>query len=537
MSIFSIGVSGLNTAQAALNTTSNNISNVYSPGYNRQVTQLSETLVGAGVGVVGIERQFNRFVADQLNRNSSVVGGLQAYQAQVSQIDNLLTDGTSSLSTLMTGFFASLQDVSSTPSDPAARQGMLGSAGIVSSQFRSFASYFDDMQSSVNAQVGDEVTQINNTAGQLAKLNREITLAKAKTGEAPNGLLDQRDKLVSDLSKRLDIRLTVQDAGTYNISLSNGFSLVSGTESFDLVAMRSSSDPSRIGVGYKDSAGNRMEMSESAISGGSLGGLLSFRSEVLDHAQNQLGLMATSLALSFNQQHAAGVDLNGNPGGDFFSVGQPRALSNTNNTGSGTLSASISDYKQLTGSDYDVSLDSSGQYSVVRRDTGAAVAANYDSTANTLTFGGMTVQISGAPAAGDRFQIQPTRGVAQTLEVAISDQSHIAAGTTGKSGDNSNVLELQKLQTSKVVGGQASLSQAYAALVSNIGNSANITDANLSAQQGLNEQLSALQQADSGVNLDEEAANLIRFQQYYQANAKIIQVGSTVFDTLLGIQA
>lgn len=537
MSIFSIGISGLNTAQTALTTTSNNISNVYSPGYNRQVTQISETLVGAGVGVTGVERQFNRFVADQLNRSNSVVGSLQTYQAQVSQIDNLLADGSSSLSSLMTSFFSSLQDVAASPSDPAARQGMLGAAGVLAGQFRSFASYFDDMQSSVNSQVGDEVTQVNNSASQLAKLNREITLAKAKTGEAPNGLLDQRDKLVSDLSKRLDIQLTVQDGGTYNISLSNGFSLVSGTQSFDLVAMRSSSDPARIGVGYKDGAGNQMELNEAAIGGGSLGGLLSFRSEVLDKTQNQLGLMATSLAQSFNQQHAAGIDLNGNAGGDFFSIGQPRALSNTNNTGSATLSASISDLSQLTASDYDVSLNSSGQYSVVRHDTGEAVAANYDSTANTLAFGGMTVQISGTPAVGDRFQIQPTRSAAQTLSVAITDTAKIAAATSQKSGDNSNILALQKLQTGKVVGGQSTLSQAYAALVSDIGNSANITDANLSAQQGLNGQLSALQQSDSGVNLDEEAANLIRFQQYYQANAKIIQVGSTVFDTLLGIQA
>lgn len=535
MSIFSIGISGLNTAQTALATTSNNISNVYSPGYNRQVTQISENLVGNGAGVTDVQRQFNSFVADQLNRSNSVVAGLSSYQAQVSQIDNLLADGTSSLSTLMNSFFASLQDVSATPSDPAAREGVLGSAGIVSSQFRSFAGYLDNMQTSVNGQIGDEVTQINNTSAQLAKLNRDITLAKAKTGEAPNALLDQRDKLVSDLSQRLDIRLSVQDGGTYNISLSNGMSLVSGTQSFDLTAMRSSTDPARMVVGYRDGAGNQVEMSESAITQGSLGGLLSFRSEVLDHAQNQLGLMATSLAMSFNQQHSAGIDLNGNAGGDFFSVAQPRALSNANNQGTATLSATVSDLSQLTASDYDVSF-SGGQYHVVSRDSGKEIAANFDGV-SSLNFGGMTVQVAGTPQEGDRFQIQPTRGAAQSLDVAITDPSEIAAGTSGKTGDNSNVLELQKLQTANVVSGQATLSQGYASLVSDVGNSASITGANLSAQQSLNEQLSALQQSDSGVNLDEEAANLIRFQQYYQANAKIIQVGATVFDTLLGIQA
>lgn len=542
MSIFSIGVSGLQTAQTVLATTSNNISNVYTPGYNRQLAHVGERFAGAGVEVVNVERQFNRFVNGQLNRSEGAAGALSSYYAQVSQIDTLLADREAGLAPLMSAFFSSLEDVVASPADPASRQGVLGAAASLSGQFRAFDGYLSDMQTSINGQIKDQVTQINNTAAQVAMLNREIALAKAKAGEAPNGLLNQRDQLVAELSQRIDARLTIQDGGSYNLTLGNGLSLVSGSNSFSLEAMRSSDDSSRFVVGYRDPGGNLVEFPDSTFQNGELGGLMTFRRETLDRTQNQLGQLAVSLAVAFNQQHGQGVDLYGDAGGDFFAIGQPVSFSNAQNRGDAVLSASFdpSALGELTASDYDVTWTAAGGYSVVRRDIGTAVAANFDADNGTLSFGGMTVQIGGAPAEGDRFVIQPTRRSASKLAVNLTDPARIAAGQPeggSGSGDNRNALMLQSLQTRSVVGGQATLSQAYATIVSDVGNRTNIASANLSAQQGLSEQLRALQQADSGVNLDEEAANLVRYQQYYQANAKIIEIGANVLDTLLGIRA
>lgn len=542
MSIFSIGVSGLQTAQTVLATTSNNISNVYTPGYNRQLAQVGEHFAGSGVEVVNIERQFNLFVANQLNRSNGVAGALSSYHAQISQIDTLLADREAGLAPLMSSFFSALEDVVASPADPAARQGVLGAAQTLTGQFRALEGYLSDMQTSINGQLKDQVTQINNTAGQVANLNREIALAKAKTGEVPNGLLNMRDQLVAELSQRIDARLTVQDGGSYNLTLGNGLSLVSGTNSFKLEAMRSSEDASRFVVGYRDPGGNLVEFPDTTFQDGELGGLMTFRRETLDRTQGQLGQLAVSLAVAFNQQHAQGVDLYGEAGGDFFTIGAPVSFSNTGNRGDAVFSASYDPaaLASLTSSDYDVSWSEVGGYSVVRRDIGTAVEANFDSANGTLSFGGMSVQISGTPAEGDRFLIQPTRAAAARLGNNLTDPARIAAGQPAGgsgSGDNRNALQLQALQARSVVGGQATLSQGYAAIVSDIGNRTSIAAANLDAQQGLSKQLSALQQADSGVNLDEEAANLIRYQQYYQANAKVIEIGATVLDTLLGIRA
>ncbi|ASL26441.1 flagellar hook-associated protein FlgK [Azotobacter chroococcum] len=539
MSIFSIGVSGLNAAQVALSTTSNNITNVYTDGYNRQTTLLGESGVGNGVQVEGVQRQFNQFVATQLNQATSNSSALDTYETQIAQIDNLLADSEAGLAPLLQSFFSSLQDLASAPSDPAARQGLIGTADTLSAQFRAFDGYLEDMQQGVNGQIGDVVFQINNTAEQIAMLNREISLAKAKTGEAPNSLLDQRDQLVAELSTMVDVELTIQDGGTYNISIGNGQSLVSGTRSFALEAVASSADPSRTVVGYRDGAGNLREFSESTFTGGELGGLMTFRSETLDKTQNQLGQLAVSLAQGFNAQHAEGVDLNGDAGQDFFSIGAPTVYSNANNDSAAYLEASFSDdLSGLTASDYDVKFSATDGYSVTRRDTGETTTFAADAT--TLEFGGMLVTVNGTPADGDRFLVQPTRHAAGQLENLIQDTALIAAGQaeggTG-SGDNRNALALQALQDEALVGGVASLSQAYASMVGDVGNRTNVVQVNRQAQAGLTQQLRALQLSESGVNLDEEAANLIRFQQYYQASAKVIEVGATVLDTLLGLDA
>ncbi|MFQ3788119.1 flagellar hook-associated protein FlgK [Halomonas sp. A29] len=632
--IFSVGLSGLNAAQNALNTTSNNISNVYTPGYNRELTILGQSRADAGVQVNAIQRQFNQYVANQLNAATSASSALRTYENQISQIDNLLADRDAGLAPLMQKFFSSLEDLAGAPSDPAARQGLLGTAATLTAQFRAFDGYLQDMQVGINGQIKDEVSQINNMTEQLATLNREIALARARSGEAPNSLLNQRDQLVAELSERMDIRLDIQDGKSYNISLPNGQPLVSGTNHYRLEAMDAPNDPQRTVLGYRDSGGNLVALAENTIKGGTLGGLMTFRAETLDKTQNQIGQLAVSLAVGFNEQHRLGQDLDGNQGIDFFGIGQPQAYSFPRNTGGAeVVSASFdaANIDRLRATDYTVRFGDPGDPpQVIRKDNGQTVPAdevNWDGS--VLSFGGITLEFSGTPANGDRYEVQPVRRAAASFESQISDLDKIAAGsfvaTSGNlsvsglraeagaftnanahtftlsttaglttvsapadpngftvngeaydptvgiaagdriqidgiefvvgevpadgqeaslslsvaasgTGDNRNALALQNLQSKALVGGRASFSQAYGGMVSDVGNRTNIVKVNLDARQGLTDQLKAVQQSESGVNLDEEAANLIRYQQFYMANARVIDTASTLFDTILGLR-
>ncbi|GEK50598.1 flagellar hook-associated protein FlgK [Vreelandella venusta] len=551
MSMFSIGLSGLNVAQNALNTTSNNISNVYTPGYNREVAQLGQGAVGGGVKVNSIERQFNTYVSSQLNSAKTQSSALATYHNQITQIDNLLADREAGLSPLMQSFFSSLEDLASAPADPAARQGVVGSANTLSAQFRSFDGYLQDMQSNINSQIKDEVFQINNTTEQIAGLNREIALARARSGEAPNSLLNQRDHLVSELNERMDMRLNIQDGKSYNLSLPNGQPLVTGTSAFKLETMQSEADPQRTVVAYRDGEGGVTQLEESAIKGGALGGLMTFRSETLDKTQNQIGQLAVSLSLAFNEQHKQGVDLDGEQGGDFFAVYSPQTFSHTNNSGTAVVESAEFDsdtIDQLRATDYTVRFEG-GAPTVTRNDNGATVDdIDWNAGTGALTFGGVALTISGTPNDGDRFEVQPVRRGASDMDVTINELDRIAAGkpanpeddpadwvATG-AGDNRNALALQDLQQKAIVGGSASVSGAYGVIVSDVGNRANIVQVNLDARQGLTDQLEAVQQSESGVNLDEEAANLIRYQRYYQANARVIDTAGAILDTILNLR-
>ncbi len=533
MSILNTGITGLNAAQTALYATSNNISNVYTPGYNREVVLLGEAKNSGGVQVNGVNRQFNSFIAERLNNANGNLSSLQSYKTQASQIDNLLADPEAGLAPLMQKFFGSLGDLAGAPAEPAAREGVLGNANSMAAQFRSFDNYLHDLQRTVNGAVQLEVSQINDVAGQIAMLNKEIASSAAATGQTPNALLNQRDQYVAELSKKIDIRVNVQDGGAYNVSIGNGQPLVTGDTSFSLEAMASSSDPERTVVGYRDSSGNLLEFREDQFKGGALGGLMSFRRESLDRIQGQLGQLAVTMAQSFNEQHQAGVDLNGDAGGEFFSIGAPSSYTNTKNNGDAVLDVSIADLNELSASSWDLTFNGT-DWQATQRDTGNRMNVAPDGDGN-LNFAGLQINVNGTPEVGDRFRVNPVQRAARDFNVQINDISNIAAATSADSGDNRNALALQDLQSSRVVGGNANFSQAYGAIVSDSGNRNAVVNANLAAQQGLTEQLQALQQSESGVNLDEEAANLVRYQQYYQANAKVIEAGMTVLETILSI--
>lgn len=539
MSIYSIGVSGLNAAQIALQTTSSNISNVNTPGYNRQVTLLNDASVGGGIEVADVQRQFDSFISAQMNYANSGLSYLSSYEVQINQLDNLLADQDAGLAPLMQNFFASVSDLAASPSDPAARQGLLGAASTLTAQFRSIGKYLDDMQSGINTQISEEIDAVNNTAALIAKLNSEISIARARTGEEPNALMNQRDQLVTQLSENLNVKVYEQDGGSYNLVIGNGQPLVFGNESYELVAIASSREPNQTAIGYKDSGGNVLELSQSIFSGGEIGGLLAFRSETLDSLRSNLGRLATSLASSFNAQHQLGLDVNGDPGSDFFSIGSPSVFSNSSNLGSASFAIDFSDTMQLSGADYDLRvLDAvTGEFSISRQGTKESFTATLDAS-NQLVFDGVTLTLDDPSLLvdGDKFSAFPTRYLTSSINVSIQDISQIAAGQIGGSGDNLNALALEDLQFELLVGGSTTLNKAYAALVVEVGNQTNIIQINQSAQAGITAQMKAIQQSQSGVNLDEEAANLIRFQQYYQANARVIETGSTIIDTLLGLR-
>ncbi|CAH5593271.1 MULTISPECIES: flagellar hook-associated protein FlgK [Enterobacterales] len=544
-SLINSAMSGLSAAQAALNTVSNNISSYNVAGYTRQNTILgaaNSTLtgggwVGNGVYVSGVQREYDAFITNQLRAAQTQSSGLTTRYQQMSKIDDVLSDTTNSLSTTLQDFFKSLQTLVSNAEDPAARQTVIGKADGLVNQFKTNDQYLRDQDAQVNTAITTSVDQINNYAKQIANLNDQISrLTGVGAGASPNELLDQRDQLVSELNKIVGVDVTVQDSGTYNISIANGYTLVQGSTASQLAAVKSSADPSRTTIAYVDAASGNVEIPEKQITTGSLGGLLTFRSEDLDKARNTLNQMALAFADAMNTQHEAGFDANGDAGGKLFDFGSPSVLSNSKNTGSASVTASVTDSSAVQATNYKVEYNGTN-WTVTRLSDKTSFTATPDGSGN-LSFDGLNVNITGAANQKDSFIVKPVNDVIMNMDVAISDESKLAMASASDSGDsdNTNGQKLLDLQSAKVVGNNKTFNDAYASLVSTVGSTTASLKTSSATKDNVVTQLTKQQQSISGVNLDEEYGNLQRYQQYYLANAQVLQTASTLFDALINIR-
>ncbi len=640
--ILSIGQTALTAAQVGLNTTGHNISNANTEGYNRQLvvqgtvtpSQTSFGFAGNGTQVVSVKRVYNEYLAAQVLNSQTSQNALSTYYSQVKQLNNMFADPTVGISPAMQDFFKGVQALAAAPASGAARQSLISSAQTLAGQFQGADERLSQMRQGVNSDISASIENINSYARQIAKLNNAISTVQAGNGGKPaNDLLDQRDKLVSDLSKEIKVSV-VKQGNDYNVFIGNGQSLVMSGEAFSLTPVASSTDLGRIQVGYQNNA-TTVTLSESSLTGGKLGGLLEFRSQTLDQVQNSLGRTAIGLGMAFNAQHQLGQDLNGALGGDFFNVASPAVTVNTNNTGTALIGATITDANALTISDYRFEYIGPADYRVTRVSDGAITS----SATLPLAVDGLEFNItSGTLAAGDMFLVKPTANGAYGLSVAITDTAKIAAAapirtTTDSSnagsgkisagaissaftaasvtpavtlsfdatagelsgfpampvtatsngidtvypagtpvpytdgatlsfggisftisgdpadgdtyqvgpnsngtGDNRNALLLGALQTAKTLGnGSISFQTSFGQMVNMVGNKTHEVDVNQNAENALLAQVIEAQQSDSGVNLDEEAANLMRYQQAYQAAGKVMQTASKLFDVLLSL--
>ena len=642
-SLLGIGVSAISTAQLNMLTTEHNISNVNTRGFHRQeAIQASNVPMSSGAGFVGsgahvqtVRRMYGQFLDDQVSSASAQAQFYDTYHAEIKQIDDVLADPNTGLSPAVQRFFTSVNAVANSPTSVAARQSMLSGGETLAARFQSLYTRFDEIRNGINTQLDAQVTGINSYAAQVADLNQKIIDAQSINSQPPNDLLDQRDQIIGKLNEMVKTTVVKQSDGTYNLFIGSGQSLVTGTTAFSLALQNNPNDPTQKNIAYAIGGAYIPIPSASLQNGGALGGLLAFRNNSLNSAQNALGRVALGLAQTVNNQHQLGQDLNGVLGGNFFSIAStsPTIFNNSNNTGSASLTSTLSgNAGALTTSNYQVAYNGTN-YSIT--DSATNTTASGLTSAQLITQlgnAGVTLAIAGTPNAGDQWLILPTRYGARDISVGITDPNKIAAaapiraaatttntgaasidlgsvnpplnanvqnqvritftgattfnvsdvtlgstlatgvsytsgsaisyngwtvhisGTpasgdtfsvaanTGGIGDNRNAVALAALQNNNslannTAGAPTTTYQgAYAQLVSSVGNTTQQMQVNSTAQQTLLDNATQTQQQLSGVNLDEEAANLLRFQQAYQAAAKMIQIGSTLFDTILAIR-
>ncbi|OKP01736.1 flagellar hook-associated protein FlgK [Xenorhabdus eapokensis] len=541
--LINTAMSGINAAQVAMSVVGNNITNSKVEGYHRQTTVMSQNsgkmspvgFIGNGVHVNSINRQYSEFVSQQYNAAQTKFQASDTYNSQASQVDNLLADKATSLSSSMEDFFKSLSTLENNAEDNAARTTVLGKAEGLVNRFKDADQVLRKMDSGINIKIEQNVKDINKYAEEIAFLNDEISRMRgAGTGE-PLALLDKRDDALDKLNQLIEVDLIKQDGNTYNVTFGGGMSLVSGSKSYRLEALPSSAENSRITLGYNNSIGTK-EIDERFISQGKLGGALRVRSEVIDPTRNQLNQLGLVMADQFNQVQRGGFGLDGKPGSDFFNFAQPETIANSNNKGRAEIKVEYSDTTKVKDSDYTIKYEGGG-WKVQRITDREMISATENG--NTLEFDGLKVEINATnPQDNDRYTLKTVNNVIATLEVKITDSSQLATAGAKDSGpsDNTNAKKFTLLQKEKLINGKNTLTDAYASLVSTVGSKTNSSQRLLETQKINVEARYKELDSISGVNMDEEYGELQRLQQYYLANARVIQTASTLFNAILDIR-
>ncbi|MBS3955063.1 MAG: flagellar hook-associated protein FlgK [Methylomicrobium sp.] len=592
--ILGIATSGLLAFQRSLETTSHNIANVNTEGYSRQRTELSTKpavfegsgYLGQGVKVSNITRSYDQFISSQLRTSSTASGEAEQFHRLSVQVDGLLADNSVGIAPAIKSFFNAVNEVADDPSSIPVRQVMLSEAELLGQRFNTMSARFEELSSQVNTDIKVQINEINALGTSLADLNNRIAadVGRASGKQQPNDLLDERERLLTKLAELVSVAVVPQENGMTSIFIGKGMPLVLDGVSSKLTTINDEYDPTFLRIGYESASGTSDISNQ--ISGGKLAGSLRFRDEILDPAQQKLGQISAGLAMEMNALQKSGFDLDGSQGEALFSFkgSEVPVTANLANTGSAVVTARFQDLnftpdaaQHLDFSDFRLEFVSGSNYTLTRlRDNQVisltAVASSTDPNILNLNFASATdpkitalpgFEISidtnaGSAVAGDQFLTRPTYQAAKKIGVSFDDPRKIAAATnvevdpvSGKPvfdssgnaiiingpmpGDNRNALLMAKLENKLgLLGGKASFHNAYSQLVSGVGSLTRSGELSATAQKTLLTRAQEAKENVAGVNLDEEAANLVVFQQSYQAAAQVVSTASSMFDTLIG---
>lgn len=445
----SIALQALMAEQGALEITSNNIANVNTPGYSRQIPIFSENptiqqgslALGEGVSLQQFQSVRDQLLQLRIYEETQQQGNSQAQLNSLQQVEGIFADPTQGIGAALSAFFNSLSQLSADPTNMAVRQQVLTAANGLASAFHQSETSLDGIQSNLDLAVPQTITQINQLTQQIAQLNGQVAQLQG-AGQDPGSVQDQRDELTRQLSGLINISVTQTEHGE-TLTTADGVPLVVAGQSF---VLQSGTGPN----GEQHVFAQGQDITDK-IQGGSLGGILQVRDQVIPALLGTLDTLASQFAAAFNTANQAGYDLAGNPGGNFFTP------------------------------------------------------------------------------------LAPGPGAARNFSVAITDPSLIAASSDGSPGSNGNVALMIAVRDQQLPSGQTPMDM-YSNLVLQVGNYAATAKAEVSASEAALQQLTDQRGAISGVSIDEESTNMIRYQRAYDAAARVITTVDQMTQTLLAMQ-
>ena len=553
------------------------------------------TQKGGGVRVDNIFRVQADYIQSQLVDTQTMVSRYDESVSMGRQVEGIIAGNDEGMQSFIQRFFDSMQNLAGNPTSNVNRQLVMDEAHNLESHIQNLTSVLVSNDDDVNGQIKNLVTEVNGRIDLVSEINQEVEKAGLSGRQLPNDLLDQRDQAILELSEYLDVTTYKHNDGSVAVYAAGGkFPLVSGNSVTHLESGFSEfSNENRQEV-YMNMNGQRRDIGE-LIVGGRLGGLLDFRDNMLDPAKNELGLMLNGLVAGTNWQHYQGYDMNGDAGDHFFEPVNASAAKSINNDAASNDGTAITvqfnpaqpagapdtppfnlpalqpdtygdkeDYLQnafdsigrMTPDEYVMTFDGAN-FVVKDRETNSVRGTVVPGTSVEIDGLEFNVDPAATFISGDSYIMKPHQAIFEKFNLALNDpdkmaargQSPVDSNSDGSIldevpgaaalGDNVNAANLANLGSKKMLYSDGldnpteTFLGGYSKMVTGIGMYVQGSEVTLQAQTSVYEQVMDRRNSYSGVSLDEEAANLIKFQQAYEAAAQVISTSRSMFDTLL----
>ncbi|MDY7031206.1 MAG: flagellar hook-associated protein FlgK [Thermodesulfobacteriota bacterium] len=549
-----IAKKAMTAQQTALMVTGHNIANVNTTGFSRQsaVLEAGNSLpsafgpVGSGVEVNSIIGIYNKYLEEQIGNETEEYGKWEAMREALEQIEAVFNESSEyGLNSSMNEFWNSWQDVANNPSGQAERMTLVSVASTLATTLNDQYSNLEQIQMNLNDSIRGAVNEINNIVDQIAELNNKIL--SAEVGGLPaNDYRDERTNLVKDLSEIIDINYFENPDGMLTVMIAEGKTVVEGTSSWHLEAEANINNNGLLDVKWDPSGGSALIDITSEISSGKLEGWLEMRDVTIEDYKSRLDSLASEIIEEVNRLHSDGAGINGygtltaanavnNTSNPLDSVGLPFTPTNgsfeiyvwdsVNETETSvTITVDLSnpaydglddirDQINNAGINITASIDSNGFLTIASNDSSQYTFTFQNDDSDTLLALGLNTFFTGDDAS--------TISVNSVVE---NDINKIAAATSSNSpGDNTNALAIADLQNALLLdSGTSTLDDYYNSLVSDVGVESQNASNMSSHQELILEQLENQRSSVSGVSLDEEMINLIKYQNAYTAATQLV---------------
>ncbi len=559
MSLFSslnIGMRGLNASQQAIDVTGQNISNANTEGYSRKRLDLQADSradavygeLGMGVDVASVQRVRDAFLDSQISEQLGDKGYQTQLNGAMERMEAIIQEPSDNgLNSALNKFWDTWQDLANNPADFSARDGVMAAGNVIVDLLHSLGGKLRDYRTSMDDQLQSRATLINSYTSQIAELNTSIATSEVQPGQVANDSRDKRDLLVRKLSEFVDI--TYNEDAHHRITVSSGGDILVGpTQSYAIkidghtTIQEDGSTQTTIGLQFKDS------LKAFNPRGGEIKGLLDTKRVLVPKYEGLLNSLTKTIVQSVNEQHVQGYNLNKSTGVLFFDPDHLTA--ETVQIGS-AIKESINNIAAAAGG------LASPQVTLANT-IPLALTPNVDLKTINPTYKNLvlgSLQISFAPSgvvlqegAGKDYITDYTTGVitftnyanyapGANIQIKFQNQQNGFPGN----GNGQNALNIAQLrQKTTMAPNQAgantqSINEFYSAMVGTLGIEKNQAATNLQTREFIVSQLDSEQAKVSGVSMDEEMTNMIKFQHSYQASARYISTIKEMLDVLMNI--